>query len=252
MRKILSIVSFAASLFASAQINLSEGFENTTYPGFTNVSFFRSSVITACVGTYVLNRNFWSGGTVGSTTYASTASNGGKLDISFKYKTHIYSGGSVNGTMKVEYSTDGGNTYSAIQTINLSSVISCTNFTATLPQGTVAAGSDFRLRVSGQWTSGDYWLVLDDFKITQSPFLAASEVSKKENFVYPNPFNSTVFINNVEKVSNVTISDVSGKIVQTMDLVSKEINLSNLKTGVYILSVKYMDGTTSTEKIVKK
>jgi len=252
MRKILSAIGIVASLFSSAQINVSEGFENTTYPGFTNVSFFRSSVITACVGSYVLNREFWSGGTVGSTTYASTASNGGKLDISFKYKTHIYSGGSVNGTMKVEYSIDGGTNYLPVQTVNLTSVISCTNFTASLPQNAVPAGSDFRLRVSGQWTSGDYWLLLDDFKITQSPFLAVSEVSKKENMVYPNPFNSVIFISNAEKVTGVTISDVSGRTVKTTDRVSKEINLSNLKSGVYMMSVRYADGSSSTEKIVKK
>lgn len=252
MKKILSAFGIVASLFSSAQINLSEGFENTTYPGFTNVSFFRSSVISACVGTYVLNREFWSGGTVGSTTYASTSSNGGKLDIAFKYKTHIYSGGSVNGIMKVEYSIDGGANYLPVQTINLTSVISCTNFTASLPQDAVPAGADFRLRVSGQWTSGDYWLVLDDFKITQSPFLAAAEINKKENAFYPNPFSNVIYIDNAEKVTNVTISDVSGKTVKTLDQVSKEINLSQLKTGVYIMSVRYADGTSSVEKIVKK
>ena len=61
---------------------------------------------------------------------------------------------------------------------------------------------------------------------------------------------STTFAYLIASSENTT--DVSGKTVQAMDRVSKEINLSNLKTGVYILSVKYVDGTTSTEKIVKK
>jgi hypothetical protein len=43
----------------------------------------------------------------------------------------------------------------------------------------VPNSANFKLRVSGQWTSGDYWVILDDFKLTQSPFLSASDISKK-------------------------------------------------------------------------
>lgn len=252
MKKVLSIFGLVASLFTSAQITANEGFENTTYPGFNNVSFFRSSVISACVGTYVLNRNFWSGGTAGSTTFSSTASNGGKLNISFQYKTHIYSGGFVNGTMKVEYSSDGGQTYQTMETVTLTSVFSCKTWSGSIPQGSVPANADFKLRVSGQWTSGDYWLVLDDFKVSQDAFLAVSEPYIRTSKIYPNPFTDIVVIENADLINAVSVSDILGRTVRTFPVISKEINLKDLDKGIYIFNLKYKDGKTFSQKVIKK
>jgi len=252
MKKILLSLSLITAAFSSAQINASESFESTTYPGFTNVSFFRSSVETPCAGSYGLTRNFWSGGTLGSTTYSSTSSNGGKLDISFKYKTFIYNNGSVNGTLKVEYSIDGGQNYQTLQTISLTSVAGCATWSGSLQQGTVPNFANFKLRVSGQWTSGDYWVILDDFKLTQSPFLSVSDISKKTIEVYPNPFNDVLFLNNSEDVDNISIADISGRTVKTINQVSKELKLNDLKAGVYVISIIYKNGTSTSDKIVKK
>ena len=154
--------------------------------------------------------------------------------------------------MKIEYSIDGGQSYQTLQTISLTSVVSCTSWSGSLPQGTVPSGSNFRLKISGQWTAGDYWLLLDDFKITQSPFLAASDITKKETAVYPNPFKDVIFLDNADAVKSVSIIDVSGRIVKNINKVSKELQLSDLKNGVYILTVSYKDGQSRTSKIIKK
>jgi len=251
MKKKLLFVGLMASIFSSAQISVNQGFENTTYPGFTNVSFFRSAVISPCVGSYGLTRNFWSGGMVGSTTYASTSSTGGKLDISFRYKTHIYSGGSVNGTLKVEYSIDGGTNYQTIQTINLTSVVSCTTFTTSLPSGAVPSGSDFRFRVSGQWMSGDYNVILDEFVMSQAT-LATSDVTKKETKIYPNPFKDVIHFDNAEAIKSVSVSDFSGRKIKTINEVSKELRLSEIKKGNYILIIDYKDGSKNSSKLIKE
>jgi len=250
MKKKLLFAGLITSLFSSAQINVNQGFENTTYPGFTNVSFFRSAVISPCVGSYGLTRNFWSGGMVGSTTYASTASTGGKLDISLRYKTHIYSGGSVNGTLKVEYSIDGGTSFQTLQTINLTSVVSCQTVAFSLPQGTVPAGSDFRFRVSGQWMSGDYNVILDEFVMSQAT-LGTSDLAKKETKFYPNPFKEVVHIDNAETVKSITVSDFSGRQIKTIYDVSRELKLSELKKGTYILTIDYKDGSKNQSKVIK-
>lgn len=249
MKKRLLFVGLITSLFSSAQINLSEGFENETYP-FTNDKFFRSKVFPACVGSYTINKEFYKEETA-STLYSSTMSNGGKLDISFKYKTHILLNGSVNGIMKVEYSVDGGQNYQALQTINLTSVISCTSWSGSLPQGTVPASSDFKLRISGQWTSGDYWLLLDDFKLTQSPFLATSDINKKKSAVYPNPFKDVIYLDDADAVKSISISDVSGRKIKTVNAISREIKLSELKKGIYILTIENNDGSKKQSKIIK-
>jgi len=252
MKKILLSLGFITAAFSSAQINLNEGFEAGSTPaGFTNVSFFPSKVLTPCTGSYGLTRNFWSGGIAGSTTYSSTLSNGGKIDISFAYKTHIYSGGSVNGTLKAEYSTDGGQNYTALGTITLNSVITCTTWSGSIPQSSVPAGADFKFRVSGQWTSGEYDVILDDFKLTQSPFLATSDIAKKETAVYPNPFKDVIYLNNAEAVKLVSIADISGRNIKTVAVTSKEIRLSELKKGVYILTIENKDGGKKQTKLIK-
>jgi hypothetical protein len=251
MKKILLSLSLITVAFSSAQINLNEGFENETYP-FTNVSFYRSKVEAPCVGTYGLTRSFWNGGAAGSTTYSSTASNGGKLDIAFKYKTFVYSNGSVNGNLKVEYSADGGQSFQTLSTINLTSVVPCANWSGSIPQSSVPAGADFKFRISGQWTSGDYWVILDDVKISQSPFLATSDITKKESAVYPNPFKDVIYFDNADAVKSVSIADVSGRNVVNNIKVSKELQLKDLKTGVYLLTINYKDGQSKTSKIVKK
>lgn len=253
MKQKLLFLGIITSMFSSAQINVNEGFETTTYPGFTNTGFFRSSVISACVGTYTINREFYSATTGGSTVYSSTASNGGKLDISFKYKAQVFMNNSVNGTMKVEYSVDGGQNYLDLGTVNLTSVMSsCATWSTSLPQNAVPAGADFKFRVSGQWTSGDYWLLLDDFKLAQSPFLSANDIDKKENKISPNPFKDKVIIANPESVKSISVSDISGRKLKTINQVSKETNLADLKKGIYILTVQNKDGSQSQTKLIKE
>ncbi|WP_347220219.1 T9SS type A sorting domain-containing protein [Chryseobacterium sp.] len=249
MKKILLSLSLITAAFSFAQISLSEGFENETYP-FTNDKFFRSKVLPACVGSYTLNKEFYKE-EAASTVYSSNASNGGKLDISFKYKTHILLNGSVNGKMKVEYSVDGGQNYQTLETINLTSVISCTSWSGSLPQGTVPASADFKLRISGQWTAGDYWLLLDDFKLTQSPFLATADVNKKKTTVYPNPFKDVIYLDNADTVKSISISDLSGRKIKSVNTVSKEVQLSELKKGIYILTIENNDGSKNQTKIIK-
>lgn len=83
--------------------------------------------------------------------------------------------------------------------------------------------------------------------------LGTSEVAKKDPLkVYPNPFSDVITISDIEKVKSVSVTDISGRMIRTVDDVSSEINLSELKTGLYILNVQYKDGTKSAHKIIKK
>ncbi|MBM6498002.1 T9SS type A sorting domain-containing protein [Flavobacterium macrobrachii] len=66
--------------------------------------------------------------------------------------------------------------------------------------------------------------------------------------IYPNPCKDflSVELKNESKIDNVTIIDISGKILLVENNVSSEIDLTNFKTGVYVIKIN------SNEKVIYK
>ncbi|MCZ2101639.1 MAG: T9SS type A sorting domain-containing protein [Chitinophagales bacterium] len=56
--------------------------------------------------------------------------------------------------------------------------------------------------------------------------------------LYPNPTTGLVSIENLEALAKVDIYDLNGSLVQTNDNVTSEVNIENLKSGIYILNIK--------------
>lgn len=172
MKKLLLTCMLAFGLGASAQILTSTGFEPTATPtGFAYTSFSRTAVSPRfCTGAAALTRNFWNSGKTGSVVYSSTTSNGTALDVSFSYKALEYGGGSgVGGDFIAEYSIDGGTTYTQIgSTITLSAPsATCTTFTGSVAAGAIPVNANFKFRISGLQTSGDFYFILDDVALSQ-------------------------------------------------------------------------------------
>lgn len=240
------------SIFSLAQIDVYEGFESSSPGIFSYYGFYRSSVAFPCTGSYCATKNFRNDNTTGDITYYTTASNGGKLDISFKYRTYVFDNASVNGNLRIYYSIDGGNNYISYETINLSSEFPCRTWSTTFPQGFVPVGTNFRIMIQGNWTSGNYNVSIDDIALKQSPLMATAEISEIKSKIYPNPFTDVIHIDNVDAVRSITISDFSGRKLKTINEVSKEIKLPELKKGNYILTIDYKDGGKNNSKVIKK
>lgn len=81
--------------------------------------------------------------------------------------------------------------------------------------------------------------------------LAVSDVNKSDISVYPNPFVDILKISDIKNVKSVSINDVSGREVKTL-VPSAELNLSNLKAGLYIVNLKMEDGSVKSFKAIKK
>lgn len=89
------------------------------------------------------------------------------------------------------------------------------------------------------------------FKFAGDLSLAVNEASAKNNLqVYPNPVGDVVNLTANKEVKSVTIYDLSGKVVKTTKDV-KQINVSNLAKGTYILQANYGSSVENT-KIIKK
>lgn len=82
--------------------------------------------------------------------------------------------------------------------------------------------------------------------------LAVSDIDKTENLsVYPNPFSGILNISDIKGVKFISINDISGREVKSL-APATEINLSDLKTGLYIVNLKMNDGSIKPFKVIKK
>lgn len=93
---------------------------------------------------------------------------------------------------------------------------------------------------------------VEDYTVNiAEPILAASETSKSAYSVYPNPFTDVLKISDVKGVKSISISDVSGRLVKTVKATA-EIQVSELKTGLYIVNLHMEDGSVKSIKAIKK
>lgn len=92
---------------------------------------------------------------------------------------------------------------------------------------------------------------VEDYTINIDVKLATSAVNNSAVSVYPNPFTDVLNISDVKGVKSVSIHDVSGRQVKSMKATT-ELNLSALKTGLYIVNLHMEDGTVRSIKAIKK
>lgn len=102
-------------------------------------------------------------------------------------------------------------------------------------------------------TTDPYYMGFDDFSLTQTGLSTAeTAVKKNEIKVYPNPFKDVLYIAETKDVKSVSIADMSGRVVKTIENPGKELNLNELNSGVYMVIVTFKDGSKSTTKAIKK
>jgi len=92
----------------------------------------------------------------------------------------------------------------------------------------------------------------EDYTVTVlKESLAVSETDKKINTIlFPNPAKDMVTIKNESELTKAEIIDINGR--KIMESASKTIDVSNLKTGQYIIKMSFKNGTTDTQKLIKQ
>ena len=101
-------------------------------------------------------------------------------------------------------------------------------------------------------TTGSTFGQVEDYTIqVNTATQGTSNVDKNKVSVYPNPFSDVLNISDIKGVRSVSISDVSGRQVKTMKA-SAALNLSDLKTGLYIVTLHMEDGSVKSIKAIKK
>lgn len=80
--------------------------------------------------------------------------------------------------------------------------------------------------------------------------LSVSNFNKKEISLYPNPVHD--HLNFSEELSEIKITEFSGKTVKEVSGKGKSLNISNLAKGIYIISATTKAGKTINQKIIKQ
>ncbi len=113
------------------------------------------------------------------------------------------------------------------------------------------------VRVAIRYVSEDvYMLQVDDFSITTTGSMSTNDFLSSKFSVYPNPANNVLNITSGDalQVNAVKITDINGREVlktQFSNTDSAQINVSNLATGMYVVSITSTEGV-ATKKFMKK
>ena len=80
---------------------------------------------------------------------------------------------------------------------------------------------------------------------------SAVDSQEKSNFVvYPNPAGEQVFVKSENKLDKFLLFDLTGR--QLMETSTDSIDLSNFKSGTYLIKVIFADGSIGTKKLIIK
>jgi hypothetical protein len=98
-----------------------------------------------------------------------------------------------------------------------------------------------------------YTGVLTNAEISALNVTLSNEKFSKNSFsfnLYPNPANSLLNIDIASEIKNVEIYSLLGQ--KMFSSTQKQLNISNLASGIYMLKVQDVNGTIATQKFVKK
>lgn len=118
--------------------------------------------------------------------------------------------------------------------------------------GTYAAGSPNTTQSTTALASTSYTGFLSYAEM--APTLGTGEILYKDKGikVYPNPFVDVLNISDVSNVKSIFIVDTAGRLVKTIASPASQLQLGELKEGLYLVTLEMKDGSRQTVKAIKK
>ncbi|SEQ14387.1 Por secretion system C-terminal sorting domain-containing protein [Hyunsoonleella jejuensis] len=113
----------------------------------------------------------------------------------------------------------------------------------------------YKLRQNGSdpaAINGDY-VDIDNVacSITPAQTLSTSSRTSFDFILYPNPAKDVLYIKGLSAISKVSLYDITGKLVlQNSKLVNDGLDITSLKSGLYMVEITNIENATATRKIV--
>ena len=271
MKKItLTLITLVGLAFnAQAQL-VNENFDSLQNYALPNgwITTFTDNYIgidgyyTACSGTQYLYAHIYKSETTEITTSRNNTIEPGIPTISYNLKIMDYNLETPFigdfGTIEMLYSLDNGaNWYNGIATnsSNFTPSNNCQLLSHTVTTGYITSLNNFRVKFKFVHNSGDWEAIIDDFKVDLEFTAAATPTLDLANLsVYPNPVSDRLNIDYKENISTLNVYDLSGRSVKsfTTNNSNNSIDVSDLKSGIYLLRIETENKNVSTVKFIKK
>lgn len=105
-------------------------------------------------------------------------------------------------------------------------------------------------RYSSTGADGQFQISAYDSSIA----LATGEVkAEKDNLkIYPNPFADVLNVSDIKNVKSISITDIAGRLVKTIEKPESTLYLGELKSGMYLVTLQMNDGSKQTIKAIKR
>jgi hypothetical protein len=184
-----------------AGVPYSEGFITTTTPSCWNTTGWSIGSVRGVTGNPGNNiyKNLYNSATTGTFSTCNIGPLGAGMQLTFDYKLANYTSpydppASGSGNYIVSVSTDGGGTYTPLETVTNNGVA---GWQAKSYPLTAYVGSNIMIKIVGTWISGDYDLAFDNLKVDVAPACIApsglycdnlSSSGARLNWVSPDSF----------------------------------------------------------------
>ena len=101
--------------------------------------------------------------------------------------------------------------------------------------------------VTNLYGTQDFWLVkLSPDNLKVNDFSSLNDLK-----IYPNPVKDLLYFNSENKIISFEVYDITGRILNSNKVIGNSVDLSNLKTGNYLLKL-YTNDSVINSKIIKE
>jgi len=119
------------------------------------------------------------------------------------------------------------------------------------------SGNALYMQLSGSTEPGNSFFSFEliagyNFNFFNEPVLSVNGNSIVDLYVYPNPTNDILYIQNlIRPITSISIMDVNGKLLKKGQPLKNEIDVSSLQSGVYFLEL-VSEGKQAVRKFIKR
>ncbi len=213
-----------------------------------NMNSWNTSNVTDMTGMFGLARNF--NQNIGNWDVSKVTEMGGMFMYAMKFNQNLENW-KLNSNVNLENMFD----YSAMYCENYSKTLYGWAENSNIPNGRTlgAAGKvygAFAQTYRNKLINEKGWTILGDSFNADCNYMSVADIDKKEIAIYPNPVKE--ILNFSEEVTNVKITDLSGRTVKQFSAKGASVNVANLAKGVYMISGVTKSGEAVNRKIVKE